>query len=341
MRAGGIDSGCIGDMSLSHVALTAATSVELVIRQPNDDGSGGGSSGGGSGGSDSGNDLISDLGNEIRVTVDRWSAGQLGLSDLVAAGAMIAGGCFLAWLARRLVQRAGRNFTGPALTAVGTVGQLTGGAIVLMATALALEMLGFSLSPILILIVVVALLLLRPIITNLTSGLLLQVRGALDGGDLVEIAGGVVGVVNEITTRTVSIDSSDGSRAHIPNSDVLNGVIVNHSTRGAWRSEFDLTVRCDEDLELVISTVRLALAQVPEIRNDPPAEVQIAGVTGRLITVRSLIWHEPEQAARRKALDASIRAAIGDLRLAGIELDGPTLLELESTAQNGPPPSTS
>lgn len=330
-------------MSLSHVALTAATSAERVIRQPNDDGSGGGSSGGGSGGSDSGNDLISDLGNEIRVTVDRWSAGQLGLSDLVAAGAMIAGGFFLAWLARRLVQRAGRNFTGPALTAVGTVGQLIGGAIVLMATALALEMLGFSLSPILILIliVVVALLLLRPIITNLTSGLLLQVRGALDVGDLVEIAGGVVGVVNEITTRTVSIDSSDGSRAHIPNSDVLNGVIVNYSTRGAWRSGFDLTVRFDEDLDLVISTIRLALAQVPEITNDPPAEVQIARVTGRLITVRSLIWHEPEQAARRTALDASIRAAIGDLRLAGIELDGPTLLELESAAQNGPPPSTS
>lgn len=330
-------------MPLSHVALFPATSVNRVIRQPNDDGSGGGSSGGGSGGSDSGNDLISDLGNEIRVTVDRWSAGQLGLSDLVAAGAMIAVGFFLAWLARRLVQRAGRNLTGPALTAVGTVGQLTGGAIVLFATALALEMLGFSLSPILILIliVVVVLLLLRPIITNLTSGLLLQVRGALDVGDLVEVAGGVVGVVKEITTRTVSIDVSDGSRVHVPNSDVLNGVIVNYSTRGVWRSEFDLTVRCDEDLDLVISTIRSALAQVPEITNDPPAEVQIARVTGRLITVRSLIWHEPDQRARRAALDASIRAAIGDLRLAEIELDGPTLLELESTAQHGSPPSPS
>jgi len=57
-------------------------------------------------------------------------------------------------------------------------------------------------------------------------------------------------VVGEITTRTVSIDVSNGSRVHIPNSDVLNGVIVNHTTRGQMRSSFDLTVGAAEDTRL-------------------------------------------------------------------------------------------
>jgi len=300
-----------------------------VGQQPPDDSTDGSSSGG------SGGDLVSDVGNDIQVTFDRWSAGQLGLSDLLAAGIVVAVGFVLAWVARRLVHRAARNLTGPALTAMGTLSQLAGGSIVLLATALALEMLGFSLSPILILIliVVVALLLLRPMITNLSSGLILQVRGALDVGDLVMTTGGVFGVVNEITTRTVTIDTSDGRRVHIPNSDVLNDAIVNYTARGNWRSSFELLVSCEADLDLVLATVRLALSQVAEIQNDPLPEVEIARVTGRLVTVRALIWHRPEPAARRAAIDVGIRAAIADLRLAGIELDGPTLLELDSAGR--------
>jgi small conductance mechanosensitive channel len=317
-------------MSFSVTELSVA-GLAAVGRQPVDDTS--------TDGSGSGGDFFSDVGGELQVTLDRWSAGQLGVSDLIAAGIVIAVGFLLAWVARRLVQRAARHLTGPALTAVGTLGQLAGGSIVLLATALALEMLGFSLSPILILIliVVVALLLLRPMITNLSSGLLLQVRGALDVGDLVMTTGGVFGVVDEITTRTVSIDTSDGRRVHIPNSDVLNDAIVNYSTRGCWRSSFELMVSCDTDLDVVLSTITLALSQVDEIQNDPPSEVEIARVTGRLVTVRALIWHSPEPAARRAAIDAGIRAAIGDLRLAGIELDGPTLLELESEGPDDGP----
>ena len=306
--------------------------LRVVGRQPPDDSTDGSSSGG----SGSGGDLVSDVGNDIQVTFDRWSAGHLGVSDLLAAGIVVAVGFVLAWMVRRLIHRAARHLTGPALTAMGTLSQLAGGSIVLLAVALALEMLGFSLSPILILIliVVVALLLVRPMITNLSSGLLLQVRGALDVGDLVMVTGAVFGVVNEITTRTVTIDTSDGRRVHIPNSDVLNDAIVNYTARECWRSSFELMVSCEADLDLALSTVKLALSQVAEIHNDPPIEVEVARVAGRLVTVRALIWHRPEPAARRAAIDCGVRAAVVELRLAGIELDGPTLLELGSTLPN-------
>jgi len=277
-------------------------------------------------------DIVSGVGNEIKVTLDRWTTGQLGIADLVAASIVMVAGFALAWLAKRLIRRAASNLTGAALASVATMAQLAAGSIVLLAGVFALEILGFSLGPVLILILiaVVALLLLRPMITNLSSGLLLQVRGALDVGDLVSTTGDIVGEVQEITTRTITIDTSDGRRVHVPNSDVLNDAIVNYTVRGRRRSSFDVMLPWDSDLDLAMSTMRLALSQVEEIESDPQPEVQVAAAIGRLVVIRSLVWHATEQSAERAAVDAGLRAAISSLGSAGLALDAPTPLELMS-----------
>ena len=276
-------------------------------------------------------DLVSDVGNEIKVTLDQWTVGQLGVADLIAAAAVIAGGFVLAWLASRLVRRVGRHTDGAAGTAIATIGQLVGGSVMLLSMTLALEILGFSLGPVLmlILIAIVAMLLMRPLITNLSSGLLLQVRGALDVGDLV-MTRGEFGVVKEITTRTVVIDTADGRRIHAPNSDVLDDTIVNYTSLGSRRSSFEVTVAFDEDVELVLTTIRSALSGVPELDPERPSEAQLARVSGRLVAVRVLVWHGPDMADERAAVDAALRVVLADLREAGVELDGPTVLELGS-----------
>ena len=276
-------------------------------------------------------DLVSNLGNEIKVTLDRWSVGQLGIVDLIAAVVVVGAGFVLAWLANRIVRRVARNLSGAALTAMGTIGQIAGGSIILLAIALALEILGFGLGPILVLIfvAVVAVLLIRPMITNLSSGLLLQLRGSLDVGDLVMTTGGILGVVVEITTRTVAIDTSDGRRVHVPNSDVLNDVIVNYSTRGCRRSSFEVMVPCDEDLDVVRSTMLMALSQVAEIHTDPQPEVQVARLVGHVAVFRAFVWHASELAAQRATIDASVRSVVAELRAAGVSLGVPTVVELE------------
>ncbi len=293
-------------------------------------GQSGDQSGGDQSGGDSGGNLVSDVGTEIKVTLDRWSVGQLGLSDLLAALGVIAGGFVVAWLLRRVIHRGARNMTGAALAAAGTVGKLAGAFVHLLAAALALEILGFSLGPILILILIaiVVLLLLRPMITNLSSGLLLQLRGALDAGDLVRTTRDALGVVQEITTRTTVLDTADGRRIHVPNSDVLNDVIVNYTSLGRLRSTFDITVNHEENLDLVISTMRLALTQVDGILTEPEPEVQVHDVLGRFIVVRALVWHAPTLEARRSAIDSCVRVVLADLRSADVTLDGPALAKL-------------
>ena len=68
------------------------------------------------------------------------------------------------------------------------------------------------------------------------SGFGPMAASALDVGDLVMTAGGVLGVVHEITTRTVVIDTSDGRRVFVPNSDVLNDTIINYTALGRRRA---------------------------------------------------------------------------------------------------------
>jgi small conductance mechanosensitive channel len=291
-----------------------------VIRQSSDD----------SGTGESGNSVLSDVGSEIKVTLDRWSVGQLGVSDLIAAAAVMLLGFVVARVLRWLMLRGARKVNEQSVAAVGALARLLGVGVYLVASAIALEMLGFSLGPIfiLILIAVVVLLALRPLITNLSSGLLLQLRGALEPGDLVLTTGEVLGVVQEITTRTTIIDTADGRRVHVPNSQVLNDVIVNYTSLGRRRSSFEVMVRYDEDLHLTLSTMRLALTQIDAIHTDPQPEVQVVRVLGQLVVIRTLVWHPPSQAAQRAALDEAIGGVIADLRAAGIALDGPTAVDL-------------
>ena len=84
-------------------------------------------------------DIVADVGNEIRVTLDRWTAGHLGIADLVAASVVMAVGFALAWFVKRLIRRAADNLSGTALASVGAMAQLAGGSVVLLAGAFALD----------------------------------------------------------------------------------------------------------------------------------------------------------------------------------------------------------
>lgn len=275
-------------------------------------------------GDDTSGNLVSEVGNEIKVTLDRWSVGQLGVGDLIVATAVIVVGAVLAWLASRLAKRIARRYEGAARTAIATVGLLLGSSVMLLAVAVALEVLGFSLGPVLVLIllVVVALLLLRPLITNLSSGLLLQVRGALSAGDLIR-TNGVLGTVHEINARSVVLETSDGRQVHVPNSDVLNDSIANYTALGRRRSSFDLMVDGSVELERVVATVERAVRAVDSVLRDPPPEVQASGIVGPLIVIRVHFWHPPTLSAERATVDRCVHAVVLACKAEGIALDGP------------------
>ena len=289
---------------------------QTVNTQPGTDGSGGG--------------LVSDVGEEIKVTLDQWSTGQLDFGDVLIALAIVIAGTVLAWLASRVAKRMARKHEGAARAAIATGGILLASFVVMFAVALALEVLGFGLGPILILflLLVVAVLLVRPLITNLSSGVLLQVRGAIEAGNLVK-ANGVLGVVREINARSVVVDSTDGRRVHLPNTQVLADKIENYSTLGRLRSSFELMVSCTVDLDAVTATLVSAFDDLESVLDEPRPEVQVVRLAGELVVLRAYVWHEPTTAAARTAVDEAARSALTELEASGLQLDGPQWMQLD------------
>lgn len=281
-------------------------------------------------------DLVSGVGNEIKVGLDRWSGGQLGVADLVIAGAIVVVGSFLAWVATRVARRAAQRRTGATHTAIAVGGIITSSMVLLLATSLALEVLGFGLGPILVLIlvVVITLLLLRPIVTNLTSGLLLQIRGALQEGDLIR-TNGVVGVVEEINARSVVLDTSNGRRVHVPNTEVLGEKIENFTTMGRRRSTVEFIVDARDPVRPVMTAVGQSLQHAGHVLAEPPPRVLIDRLVASSVVVRCDVWHEPSMTAARLARHETVECVLRTLDGLQVALGGSALVTLADSEPTG------
>lgn len=269
-------------------------------------------------------DLVSRLGSEITVTLDRWSAGQLGIEDLVISGVVVLVGGLAAWAVSGIARRVSRRYDGVARTAIATGGLLAGSSVALLALALCLEVLGFGIGPILVLVllVVAGVLLLRPLMTNLSSGLLLQLRGALAPGDLI-LTDEVLGVVHEINARAVVLDTSDGRRVHVPNSQVLANKVENYSKIGRRRSDFSLAIDSSADRERAMVVIHEAVRDREGVFHDPPPEVRVVGVLGTSLVIRVMVWHEPTLERARAVVDECLRSAVAACESEGIDPTGP------------------
>jgi small conductance mechanosensitive channel len=267
--------------------------------------------------------LLQEVENEVKVVLDRWSIGQIDWSDLVIAVAVLVGAVALAWIVRRLLKRSARRMEGVAASAVGLVGQLASIGIYLFAGAIVLEVLGFTLGPVLIVILLVVLLViaLRPVLQNLSSGLLLQLRGLCHPGDLVEIDG-VIGVVREVTTRAVLLVTADGRLVSVPNDRVVGDRLVNYSREGRRRSNIVLRMPGHTDVVALDALLVPVIGELDAVLVDPSPQVLVSGFDGREVWIEVRYWHEPSLGAETAARDA-----VGRLLLETFDSDAVTLAD--------------
>lgn len=187
--------------------------------------------------------------------------------------------------------------------------RLAGYGIWLVGIGVALTFLGASIQPVLavaFILAVVAVLVLRGISDNFASGVVLQARHPIDVGDEIT-SGSTTGIVIELNSRSVVLQTTDGRIVHIPNSEVLGAPLSNNSRHGARRSEVE--VRTGE--------TRLAHDELRELLESATAGA--AGVHHReRVIVRSVLrspergvllvqfWHHPLHAvaARAAVVDA-------------------------------------
>lgn len=236
--------------------------------------------------------MLSSAGVDVQ---DFVSASQVSGWDLVLAAIAILAG----WIVGRIAHRAVLGVLGRVSGVSENLRQFTARLakylVVMLGVGVALSFLGAEIQPLItaaIIVAVVAALALRGVAENFASGVVLQTRRPITLGDEIE-AMGFVGVVTEMNGRSVVIETYDGKTVHLPNSQVLEGPVVNNFERHARRTDVEVRAERSDDIEATVAAIRTAVAGAAGVRSDPPPTVALTSAEPHRIAVLVRVWGEP------------------------------------------------
>lgn len=150
---------------------------------------------------------------------------------------------------------------------------------------------------------------LQKLAENFISGLLLLIERPVRRGDFIDV-GGVLGTVEDIGLRATRVMSRDGVAVIVPNSNLISGVVINHTVptnhRRIW---IKVGVAYGTDLDLATKVlVDLALAETGITSDPTPPEVRHQNFGDNAIELALVAWIE--EAKDDLAISSRLRFAI-------------------------------
>jgi small-conductance mechanosensitive channel len=237
--------------------------------------------------------------SDIGDVSDFVTSTKVTITDVVLALLVLIVTWVLARLARRGVGNVLGRLGGISADLRQLASRVTFYFLLLLGFGVALTFVGAEVQPLLtaaIILAIVAGLALRGIADNFASGVVIQTRHPIEIGDEVEILD-QRGVVHEINGRSVVLHAWDGRRIHIPNREVLDNPLVNHSLRTPRRSDVEVRVASDASVEDAASFLRDVTAGVAGVLADPPPEVFVRAVEPRRLVVVVRFAHTQSETA--------------------------------------------
>lgn len=114
-------------------------------------------------------------------------------------------------------------------------------------------------------------------LSNVAGGVMLVSLRPFQAGDCVT-AGGQTGVVEEIGLLTTELNLPNGTRIHVPNGQVVSGVVQNKSHHGYMQADVNVGVDYGADMDTVRSVLQKAADSVPNAVSDPAPVVVCVGL---------------------------------------------------------------
>lgn len=159
-------------------------------------------------------------------------------------------------------------------------------------------------------------------LSNFAAGGMLLIFRPFKVGDVVKIAD-ILGTVNEIALFTTEIDTFDGRRMIIPNSEIYGSVIENITYHPRRRVDVPVGASYEADIDETRQALERAIAAVAEVVDDPEPAAVITGLGGSSVDWEVRAW------ARQKdfgiAKQALIRSVKVELDRAGIGIPYPQM----------------
>jgi potassium-dependent mechanosensitive channel len=150
---------------------------------------------------------------------------------------------------------------------------------------------------------------LQSMASNFISGLIILLEKSLKVGDFVELESGVTGEVREINIRSTRITTNDNIDILVPNSEFVNGRVVNWTLDNAYRRiHVSFGVAYGSDKEKVKQAALEAATRVPYTLSGVPDRepmVWLVRFGDNSLDFQLVVWLTPEAVKRPSRVQAA------------------------------------
>ena len=177
----------------------------------------------------------------------------------------------------------------------------------------------------------------QDILSNLLAGLLLIIRQPFEQGDQIEV-NGFTGTVEGITIRETTMKTFDGHRVIVPNADVYQSAIKVLTAFDSRRTNLEIGVGYDDDLDQAETAILDACASVEDVLGEPAPQAYLIGLGDNAVVFDLRYWTDPHQADVRRIEHLVFKAVKQRLDREGIDMPFPVrTLEASPSLVEGRP----
>jgi small-conductance mechanosensitive channel len=159
---------------------------------------------------------------------------------------------------------------------------------------------------------------------NLLAGVLLLLRDPFKSGDQV-VLDDLDGTVEGVTVRETLVRGHDGRLIHIPNAEVMRGVIVVETDAPLRRQTVTLRLPAEADLPRVRDVLGAALTETTGVEALPPPQVVLTDIVDGDVEVECRFWTGSRRSRATGTRDVAIEALVLALGAADISLPVDTI----------------
>ena len=223
-------------------------------------------------------------------------------------------------VASRITKKMLRQVPGVPNSIINDVGRLVKWLVYLIAFAIAMTFLGVTvgwLSIVVVVILIMALLMVKPMVENIAAGMLMTMRPSFAVGDQIQ-TDAYRGTVKEIGSRTTVLETTNGISIHIPNVEVADKVIEVYTAYDSRKASVSFNVGFTTDLDDLTSRLIKSITVIDLVESNPAPSVQATGFHDGAIGVSVGFWYASSHSSDSDAVDAVVRSIQSTLSDAGI-----------------------
>lgn len=159
---------------------------------------------------------------------------------------------------------------------------------------------------------------------NLLAGVLLLLRDPFKSGDQV-VLDELDGTIEGVTVRETLVRGHDGRLIHIPNAEVMRGVIVVETDAPLRRQSIVLRLPAEVDLGRARDVLGAALVDTTGVEALPPPQVVLTDIVDGDVQVECRFWTGSRRSRATGTRDEAIEALVRALTAAGLSLPVDTI----------------